>query len=485
MSDRPDFIVDPSGNARDTRGEAYSQTSQGSSSQGPPKGPPVYYSSSPSTAGGGGGSKRPSGVIFIPIGLILTLIMVVVRMMAGAWQNNTASTSQQGNLYSEASANALNMGVYYYNRGEYDKAIVHFNLALAEEPEMAEAYNDRALAYEALGENDLALADLNKAIQLDPQGAYAYSNRGALYLSLGEQQQSLADLDKAIALDARLAKAYQNRGLTHMDLGNLEQAIADFSKAIELTPEFIFMMQSTEQSRSTQEENSLFLDIIQQDMLNSQSYADLPKSYASRAMAYLQQGQLELAGADLVKARQLGVGEDIAGPIEALLTLAGYTVMPGAGGVETPTVDFSNATGPGIAPAEPTARPAVIAPKTGHWEGVSERGGYQGEVSFDVDGEGILRNFSLTMNFGLEDDTCRVIKDVVPVNADHAFSLVFGMPSGEGINVISGKFESDSTILGQSSQSIQCWSPKGEQIQSMLPEGGRWSANWIGPLGTP
>ncbi len=118
-------------------------------------------------------------------------------------------------------------------------------------------------------------------------------------------------MDKAIELSPRLAKAYHNRGLTYLDLGNYDQAIADFDQAIELTPEFIFSAQATMESQMPTGE-SLFGSGFFTSLMNTQTYADLPTTYASRAMAYLQKGDYENAAADLEKATQLGLDLDFA-----------------------------------------------------------------------------------------------------------------------------------------------------------------------------
>jgi tetratricopeptide (TPR) repeat protein len=93
------------------------------------------------------------------------------------------------------------MGNDYFNRGDYDKAIFQFNIALDVEPGFGEAYNNRGLAYHAKGDNDKALADFEKAIQLRPNFASAYYNRGLIYYSNKDFDRAIADFRTVLELD--------------------------------------------------------------------------------------------------------------------------------------------------------------------------------------------------------------------------------------------------------------------------------------------
>jgi len=427
MPQKPDFIVDPSGNVRDVRGQNYTQDSQSSSQQSKNG----YNKSTQST---------PGGVVFIPIGLIITLILAVLRMLGGATQQNG---------YPELDVNTLNWGLSYYDHGEYKMAIMEFDTVIASQPEMGEAYNDRGLAYYALGDTDKAMTDFNKAIELLPHPAVAYSNRGALYFFEGNHEQALADLDKAIELSPRLAKAYQNRGLTYLDLGNYDQAIVDFNEAIELTPEFPFAAQATSESRSSTED-SLVGSSFYTSLMNRGDDADLPMVYVSRAMAYLQKGDSERAAWDLKKATELGLDPGIALQVEALLAVSTSEPQP----------------------------VSTLVPQMGHWEGNSSQGSYSGTVSFDIGADGHIHNFRLDLVFG-PDNSCLVESQDVFLETDGTFTFTFD-PYGMGNGMlIQGKFESSTLVSGSFSGTISCILPDANHLNGGQSQGDSWSAQWV------
>jgi tetratricopeptide (TPR) repeat protein len=67
----------------------------------------------------------------------------------------------------------LNLGIRAYNDGKYDRALESFNRVVTENPEMAEAYYYRALAYMPTGKMNEAKADFKKFLEIAPTHAKA------------------------------------------------------------------------------------------------------------------------------------------------------------------------------------------------------------------------------------------------------------------------------------------------------------------------
>ncbi|MDO8952929.1 MAG: tetratricopeptide repeat protein, partial [Draconibacterium sp.] len=75
--------------------------------------------------------------------------------------------------------NKLNQkGIYWYNQGDYDRAIIEYNKALMVDENFATAYYNKGLVFYAKGDLDKAILDYNKAIECDPDYFLAYYNRG-------------------------------------------------------------------------------------------------------------------------------------------------------------------------------------------------------------------------------------------------------------------------------------------------------------------
>ena len=124
----------------------------------------------------------------------------------------------------------------YWKKDEFDTAITDYTNAIELDPEYAEAYNHRGIAYLNNGNFDDAIADYTEAIRLDQEFAEAYKDRATAYLGNSEFDTAITDYTKAIQLDPDDTNIYNYRGLVHLGNSEVDKAIGDFSRAIQLKP---------------------------------------------------------------------------------------------------------------------------------------------------------------------------------------------------------------------------------------------------------
>jgi len=98
-------------------------------------------------------------------------------------------------------------------------------------PELAEAYCSRGVAYGQKGSYDKAIADLTEAIRLDPKLVQAYYSRGISYWHKGSHDRAIADFNQAIRRNPKLAVAYYGRGCAYWYYGQKAKAEEDFAHA--------------------------------------------------------------------------------------------------------------------------------------------------------------------------------------------------------------------------------------------------------------
>jgi tetratricopeptide (TPR) repeat protein len=318
MTDRPRFVVDPSGNVRDVGGQRQLRSAPPSVSRPGAETPGRtwrVYTRPPVVRK----TRKPSGVVFIPIGLIISIIVFIVRMCGAVTAGDgytysyssssprssypRSSSSPRSSSFSEVEISVVDDGISSYIRGDYDTAMMYFNMALSADPRSAEAYNGRGLVYEAQGDYAAAIEDFGKVIELRPSWPGGYSNRGATYYALGKYGAAIADLERAIELDGRFAKAHYNLGLVHFAIGQFTVAIGDFDRAIEFTSEAAY----TRLDDATPGPGNEMLERMEAEWALMQTDADLALAYAYRGMAYLSIDQLTQAADDLEKALDLGL----------------------------------------------------------------------------------------------------------------------------------------------------------------------------------
>ena len=83
---------------------------------------------------------------------------------------------------------------------------------------------------------DRAIADFNHAIRLNPQHANAYNGRAVAYFKSGDAAIGLSDAMRAVELDSNVANYYDTRAHIYEMLNHKDDAIADYRKALLLDP---------------------------------------------------------------------------------------------------------------------------------------------------------------------------------------------------------------------------------------------------------
>jgi len=97
---------------------------------------------------------------------------------------------------------------YDYEQGNCDQAIVDYARTIELNPDLAEAYNNRAYIYMVKKEYALALPDLDRALQLRPNYVNALMNRGDIhnYYYEIDYTRAVADYDQVLSLDPNAAE---------------------------------------------------------------------------------------------------------------------------------------------------------------------------------------------------------------------------------------------------------------------------------------
>ena len=191
--------------------------------------------------------------------------------------------------------------VELYNRGLRSslayKRIAYFTKALELSPNLADAYEKRAIHYYFQEKLDKAIEDYTRVIELKPDSVNAYLLRGLAYLKKGHSEGLIAEIN-------RLALRYIGLGEPE-DSKALERAIEDFSYVIELNPR-------QAAAYSYRAEAYRLMGMINEAIQDSTTAIQLrgdqkstAHAYATRAEIYRRLGQNELYKADFRKSVEL------------------------------------------------------------------------------------------------------------------------------------------------------------------------------------
>jgi len=133
------------------------------------------------------------------------------------------------------------LGYEEVDKGNYDKAITHFEKAVKADPTgncgtnvKGKAHSELGYAYFRTGDSAQAMVYYNKAIQFDKRNPYPRVNKAALLLMQKKSQAAQRELDALISTNPDFIDGYIQRGFIHHSENQLEMAKADFTKALDL-----------------------------------------------------------------------------------------------------------------------------------------------------------------------------------------------------------------------------------------------------------
>src|SRR5262245_42415798 len=111
------------------------------------------------------------------------LAPIIIFQSICCWLSPAIAVAQPLTPRSATAISYIERGAAWLSKGDLERAIADFDLAIASDPNLACGYNSRGAARWRLKDYGRAVADFNRAIQLDPRFAEAYVNRGkARYL---------------------------------------------------------------------------------------------------------------------------------------------------------------------------------------------------------------------------------------------------------------------------------------------------------------
>ncbi len=139
-----------------------------------------------------------------------------------------------------------NLADAYLNRaavnlllGHYKETITDCDNALRLNPDLVLAYINRATAKTFLEAAEEAIDDYNAVLELNPDFAIVYNNRAMANISLKRYKEAIADCDSALKLDPNLVQSYICRAMARSALKQNETALADFDIALKLEPDSV------------------------------------------------------------------------------------------------------------------------------------------------------------------------------------------------------------------------------------------------------
>ena len=176
--------------------------------------------------------------LLFTMGIIwIVALSVISHNRVKVWKNSETLFSDVISKYPRVAVAHNNMGRYFREMNQYDKAIAAYNIAIEINPESYNTFSNRGKALFDLGRIDEALTDFNRSIELNDQYVEALSNRGAALAAQNNFDAALTDLNKALEIEPANINALSNRSLTWYSLNNFEKAAEDVTTYLRYKPD--------------------------------------------------------------------------------------------------------------------------------------------------------------------------------------------------------------------------------------------------------
>lgn len=132
----------------------------------------------------------------------------------------------------------LELASLYFGRGQSDTALDEVKQAIVAKPDMADAYNLRAMIYAAMGEDRMADESFSRALQISPGHAATLHNQAWFWCQRGRHAQAQAQFAALLALPQYrdIARTQLARGLCFGRNSQWVEAEAALMRAYELEP---------------------------------------------------------------------------------------------------------------------------------------------------------------------------------------------------------------------------------------------------------
>jgi protein O-mannosyl-transferase len=249
--------------------------------------------------------RRSVGILSIAAAvLVLVSLSYLTARQIGIWKNSITLWNYQIENEPEPVSFAYEIrgSAFYWQKGQFDKAIADFTRAIALDQSDSQAYFLRAMAYDKKGDIDKAIADRTKAIALNPSFYEAYIQQSLAYEEKGQIKMAIENLEKAISLNSSSIDTQIRLGVLYGRVGVFEKAIIHFNRAVELNPQYHLSYDDRGYTYflSGQYDKALadFNKAIELDK-------DDANVYLNRGNLYLKTGSSELAMSDFQKACDL------------------------------------------------------------------------------------------------------------------------------------------------------------------------------------
>lgn len=133
--------------------------------------------------------------------------------------------------------NAFNqLGIAYYELGQYSNATSNSKKSLFLEPSFTEPMTNLGNVYAVQGDYDTANLYFEKVLKLEPKNTDAYLGLAKIDYTIKNYHEALFWIDELLLVDANNPEAFNVKGQILAQMGQHEDAITNYNKSLSIEP---------------------------------------------------------------------------------------------------------------------------------------------------------------------------------------------------------------------------------------------------------
>jgi tetratricopeptide (TPR) repeat protein len=236
-------------------------------------------------------TRRPIAVV------VLAALLLTLQACSSLKSGNDACRGDSAETWRQCGDAAR-------EKGDYARAVVAYDKALALEPDSEPALTDRGFSYHALQDYDAAIQDFTAVIRLRPDALSVYVSRSASFFRKGDLDAAIGDLRECLRREPTYADAYYDLGYYQWKSDRFDEALASFNEAIRYYAEAASHPPSPRVSGWFNDDR-FYARKPESGVALRNIDAYLADAYYWRAQTYLSLGERKKADADLTTAHEI------------------------------------------------------------------------------------------------------------------------------------------------------------------------------------
>jgi tetratricopeptide (TPR) repeat protein len=170
---------------------------------------------------------------------VLVACAIVTREQLPYWQNAETLFEHALAVTGKNALADINLGVYFTQKGQLERAREHYQSAIGADPNFAEPWSGLGYILAEEKRYDEAIQQYECALSLKPGFADTRNNYGKALFQVGKTNEAIAQFREAARVNPKDALGHYNLGYSLFAAGEVQNALEEYRIATQLNPNLV------------------------------------------------------------------------------------------------------------------------------------------------------------------------------------------------------------------------------------------------------